>query len=234
MSNRLNQLEFIDMGPHYYTQKEYEDCLYQLDRIGRFLGGDQATYWAFNRLDKAPESILDVGCGGGLFTMRLARRYPSAKVVGIDTSPEAISFAKQHLQLLSQPLSNIKFQIPPSPLLDYPVKSFDVVTSTLVCHHLSDDEIISFLKRAYAIAKEAVIINDLHRHLLARIGFAAIAPLLFNNRLIKHDGSLSIQRAFTRRDWLAYLQAAHIPLDRCSITWHWAFRWLVFIHPLPT
>lgn len=230
---RSTQLELIDLGSSHYTREEYQDCLIQLDRIGRILGGDQATYWGFDQLKRNPQSILDVGCGGGLLTMRLAMRYPQAQILGIDISKEAIQFAQSHLQHTHPPIPNVAFAVPSSPELNYPPESFDVITSTLVCHHLSDDQIISFLKKSYSIAKQAIILNDLHRHFLATLGFSALAYPLFHNRLIVHDGLLSIKRAFKRRDWISYLQAAHIPLNRCSITWHWAFRWIVFIHTAP-
>ncbi len=231
-NGRLNQLEYIDLGQ--YTPEEYRDCLYQLDRVGRFLGGDHANYWAFNQLKKPPQSILDFGCGGGLFTMRLAKRYPQAQILGVDITPEAIQFANESLQQIDPPLTNVKFFVPSSPQLEYPPKSFDVITSTLVCHHLSDDEIVSFLKKGYSIARQAIILNDLHRHFLATLGFTTLIPFLFRNRLVTHDGLISIRRAFTRQDWYAYIQAADIPITHCSITWHWAFRWIVLIHILPS
>lgn len=226
---RATEPEIIDLGPSHYTSEEYEDCLYQLDRVGRLLGGDQANYWALKQLGENPLSILDVGCGGGLFSMRLAERYPKSQVLGIDTSPEAIQFANaKRLKRHPQTLSNIEFGLS-SGKLDYPPKSFDVIMSTLVCHHLTDDDIVDFLTRAYSTATRGIIINDLHRHIGAIIGFGGLAPLLFRNRLVYHDGPLSIRRAFKRKDWIAYINAAGIPLDRCSITWHWAFRWIVLI-----
>jgi len=36
------------------------------------------------RASAAPRRILDAGCGGGDFTFYLARRFPSARVVGVD------------------------------------------------------------------------------------------------------------------------------------------------------
>ena len=42
-------------------------------------------------------TILDVGCGGGWFSRVLGKRYPGAKVVGIDTNPSGIEFAKHIL-----------------------------------------------------------------------------------------------------------------------------------------
>lgn len=228
MSQRINTPELMDLGPAHYTSEEYNDCLFQLGRSGRLLGGDRATLWAFKQLPKAPTSILDVGCGGGQMALKLAQRYPKAKVRGIDLSEEAIAFAKA--QAIPHP-RNLKFSICKTPELREPAKSVDVVTSTLVCHHLSDDEIIDFLKRSLAIAKEAVILNDLHRHSLATALFSALAPLCFRNRLFCHDGRLSIQRAFKRRDLLAYLDAAKIPQKAFSLTWHCPFRWILILYP---
>lgn len=224
MEKRSYQPEWIDLGPAYYTSQEYQDCMIQLDRVGRLLGGDRATFAAFDQLGFVPDSILDVGCGGGLFTAKLAQKYPTAKVAGSDISQEALTFANTHSQL-----PNLEFQLSAKPQLDYPLNSFDVVTSTLVCHHLKDEDLISFLKQAIAVAKKAIILNDLHRHPLALFGFSMLAPLFFNNRLVKHDGPLSIRRAFTKQDWIHYLHAAGIPPTSYSITWHWPFRWIVRI-----
>jgi 2-polyprenyl-3-methyl-5-hydroxy-6-metoxy-1,4-benzoquinol methylase len=228
LSQRSHQPEWMDLGPSYYTPEEYRDCLYQLDRIGRFLGGDRATFWALKQLQAPPTSILDVGCGGGLFTLRLAAHYPQARIVGSDISHEAIAFAQEYLQKHRLSLPNIQFIVPSSPQLD-PQAQFDVIMATLVCHHLSDDELITFLQQACRVAKQAVILNDLHRHPLATMGFAALTPLFFRNRMIWHDGLLSIRRSFTRQDWKAFLKAANIPENDFTITWHWAFRWIVMI-----
>lgn len=223
---RSYEPELLDLGASYYTQEEYEECLYQLGRIGRYLGGDRATLKTLHQLPK-PRSILDVGCGGGYFTTKLAQQFPDAQVVGIDIAHEAITHARKNLQ--NAPLKNVRFEVPPSNQLSYLPNSFDVVTSTLVCHHLQEDALIAFLKKSYLIAKKTLLINDLHRHWLAYLAFALIAKPVFPSRLIFHDGLLSIQRAFKKQEWIYYLKAAEIPIEHCSITWHWAFRWVVRI-----
>lgn len=229
MSKRSTAPELIDLGPSHYTPKEYRNCLRQLARIGKFMGGNRANFWALNQLPHTPKSILDVGCGGGQFTLAMAKKYPKTHVKEIDVSPDAIAFAKELLH--KDPITNINFSIPATPHLEEPPKSYDVVISTLVCHHLSDSDLIDFLKKSTTVAKEAVIINDLHRHPVASWSFAAIAPICFPNRLIFHDGLLSIKKAFTRSDWEHYLDAAAIPRSAWSLTWHWAFRWIVIIYP---
>ncbi|HXH22882.1 MAG TPA: methyltransferase domain-containing protein [Dehalococcoidia bacterium] len=43
--------------------------------------------------DRAYESIFDLGCGTGELTARLADRWPRARVVGLDSSPEMLAQA---------------------------------------------------------------------------------------------------------------------------------------------
>ena len=218
---RSDQLELIDLGSQHYTQGEYFDCLHQLGKVGEYLGGDRASYKAIDLLFPRPTSILDVGCGGGDFTQKLGKRYSSCQIKGIDISSKAVSYAKMHNQG-----NNVTFDS--CFLCNIPSKSYDVVISTLVCHHLNDAELILFLKDCTRIAKKAVIINDLHRHPLAWLAFILSAPILFRNRLITHDGALSIKRAFTKKDWQGYLEAFHA---KGKITWHWPFRWIVTLEP---
>lgn len=224
-SKRSAQLEYLDLGSEYYTIEEYNDCMEKLGLIGRFLGGNRATFKAFESLDITPKSILDVGCGGGAFTRLLAKKYPNAEVVGVDTSQDAIRFAMQNRE--TSVLKNLSFLRLENPRLTGYVKAFDVVTSTLVCHHLPDEQLTKFLIEAARAAKHAVIINDLHRHVVAYGLFSFVAPLFFRNRLITHDGCLSIKRAFTRKDWIKYMASANI--DQWQLTWEWAFRWILTI-----
>lgn len=215
---RSQELEIMDLGPPHYTQEEYEECLRQLAQIGKYLGGDSATLKTFKHL-RTPGSILEMGCGGGQFTQILAKIFPNTQVTGYDISADAIAFAKRCY------LPNLEFT------LELPKDAkYDIVTSTLVCHHLNDQELIAFLKDAYRRANKAVIINDLQRSKLAYYGFALISSLFFRNRLIRHDGLLSIKRAFKKQELIDLLKAADIPLEYCHITWHWAFRWIVTMH----
>ncbi len=222
MKQRSNELELIDKGNAYYVHEEYTECLYQMGRIGLLLGGDRATMQVITQYAKQPLSILDVGCGGGALADRLAKIFPRVHITGIDTSLEAISYAQRYAS------DRVVFEHRTNPVLKEPEKSYDIVMATLVCHHLSDEQIIDFLKRAARVARKAVIINDLHRHWLAYISFQVIAPLLFPNRLIKHDGLLSIKRSFVRSELQSLLDCAGL---KGTVSWYPLFRWLVKVEP---
>jgi len=180
-------------------------------------------------MDPPPESILDVGCGSGTLAIKLAQLYPDAKIVGIDLNPVAIQFAQRQRVLICPPLNHLVFECRKEERLLEPSKSYDVVMATLVCHHLTDKALIDFISNACRIAKKRVILNDLHRHPLALFLFRMISPVFFRNRLIQHDGPLSIQRAFKYHEWVELLAKAGIAPSSYRIRWHWAFRWIVEI-----
>ena len=234
LHSRSLEREIIDIGPDHYTMEEYDDCMSKLDQVGKWLGGDRATFSALQRIPSTPESILDVGCGGGFFTTRLATRYPRTQIVGIDLNPHAIEFAQRKLASMRCPPPNVRFETRTQEQLAEPSKSHDVVLSTLVCHHMDDENLIDFISSACRIAKQRVIINDLHRHPLALVLFKLIAPLCFRNRLVQNDGPLSIRRAFTSDDLQNYVQKAGIKASEYSLRWCWAFRWLMEIDPRGT
>ena len=69
-------------------------------------------------------------------------------------------------------------------------------------HHLEDNDLILFLRQLHFAAEKVVIINELHRHYLSYLLYKFISPLFFKNRLIIHDGLISIRRGFIRSEWL--------------------------------
>jgi 2-polyprenyl-3-methyl-5-hydroxy-6-metoxy-1,4-benzoquinol methylase len=222
--DRPLKAEIMDQLPATYTAEEFTQCLHQLRRIGHHLGAERHTLQAFRNLATSPESILDVGCGGGHFTARLAETFPNASVTGIDFNAEAVHFARQQHQR-----PNLAFKNVDQKELQAEKHSVDVVTATLVCHHMSNPEIIDFLQRARKAARQAVILNDLHLHPLALGGFYIASRILYHNRLIIADGQLSIQKAFRRDDWSYYLHEAGIQEEQAHIRWCWPFRWLIIL-----
>ncbi len=80
------------------------------------------------------DAALDVGCGTGTLTMKVARRVGKAgRVTGIDPGTEQIARARSKAARRNLP---IEFQIGVIEQLPFPDQTFDVVLSTLMMHHL--------------------------------------------------------------------------------------------------
>lgn len=47
------------------------------------------------RPNREPRLVVDLGCGDGSATLTLARRWPEARIVGIDASPQMLDRARE-------------------------------------------------------------------------------------------------------------------------------------------
>lgn len=83
------------------------------------------------------ESVLDVGCGGGVDTMIAATMTgPTGQVMGVDMSSEMVERARQNLSLTH--LKNVSFQQSSAEDLPFPDQYFDVVISSGVFNLILD------------------------------------------------------------------------------------------------
>ncbi|KTD11047.1 methyltransferase [Legionella gratiana] len=227
-TKRSKEKELIDLGQDYYTPEEYTQSLKKLFKINQLMGVFKNTIHLLKQF--APNAVLvDVGCGGGLFLLNLGIYYPNMSLLGIDVSKEAIQLAQDELQNWQQLNGNvfIEFQLQQQHELELASKSVDIILLNLVCHHLDDEELTHFLIKAKNAVRHAVIINDLHRNFFAYWFYKIVSPLLFNNRLITHDGLISIQKGFTRKELKILLKQANI--NNYRIKWHFPFWWSILI-----
>lgn len=227
LTKRSTEKELMDLGPNFYTQQEYEHCLKVLFKINKITGIYKETK---HLLKKIPQnaSLVDIGCGGGLFLLNLSNVYPKMRMLGIDISPAAISASQNELKQWKKTHPDLKvdFKLQTEHSLNLSNNSEDIILLTLVCHHLENEELILFLKKALDSVRIGIIINDLHRHIIAYSFYKLFSPL-FRNRLIDHDGLISIKRGFTRNELIAVLEQADI--KHYQIKWCFPFRWSVMI-----
>jgi SAM-dependent methyltransferase len=142
-------------------------------------------------------SVLEIGCGKGEFSRRLAGT--SERVLALDLSPEMIRVARE----LSAPLPNIDFQMADVMSYDLPPEGFDCIASIATLHHLPLREI--FLKMKAALKPGGVfLILDLFEP--AGLVDALVNPLAVSVsaglRLI-HHGRLRPSGA-AREAWAAH------------------------------
>jgi SAM-dependent methyltransferase len=151
------------------------------------------------------DEVLEIGCGQGAFTRRLAER--SEHVLGLDLSPEMIRIAGEQ----SVHFPNIEYQL--ADVLDWPlpVESFDCIATIATLHHLPLSEILLKMK---AGLKPGGVLLVLDLFEPARISDSLVAglsdslsnllaiPVSVTLRLI-HQGRL-LPRREVRDAWAAH------------------------------
>jgi 2-polyprenyl-3-methyl-5-hydroxy-6-metoxy-1,4-benzoquinol methylase len=95
---------------------------------------------------KPGDQVLDVGCGSGNLTLT-AKRYTwaSGAVYRIDAAPEMIEVPRKKAQRSG---TAAVFEVDLIEKLPYPERTFDVVMSRLVIHHLPDNPILAHVATA--------------------------------------------------------------------------------------
>jgi len=102
-------------------EREIAKLLARADREERF-----SAVMAFINPDVS--AILDLGCGIGALTTRLAERFPSALIVGLDSS--------KYLLDKVQIERNILTVLGELPYLPFKKDSFDLVVTVQVLHEI--------------------------------------------------------------------------------------------------
>jgi SAM-dependent methyltransferase len=81
-------------------------------------------------LPKNLQNALEIGCGAGAFSRRLALR--SKSVLALDLSPEMVRIARGR----SAQFPNIEFQVADVMSWNFPSKTFDCIASIATLHHV--------------------------------------------------------------------------------------------------
>lgn len=77
--------------------------------------------------------VLEIGCGRGDFACELIRRFPRARVRGVDFSDQAIEIAKERFSGFVEP---IEFSVGDAQALSYRADSFDWIISCECIEHV--------------------------------------------------------------------------------------------------
>jgi 2-polyprenyl-3-methyl-5-hydroxy-6-metoxy-1,4-benzoquinol methylase len=170
-------------------------------------------------------TLLDVGCGGGdlavMFARWAARDGIQLRVTGIDPDARAFRFAAGR-----KPAPGVEFRQASSGDLLAEGKSYDVVISNHVLHHLTAPQLQSFLDDSAGLARRLALHNDLSRSAAAYALFSAGA-LPLTGSYIRGDGLTSIRRSYTVPEL-----AAVVP-DGWTVEPHAPFHCLLTYRPRP-
>lgn len=210
------------MDENEVSFEEFRDCLQGLELINHLTLAYRPTLrWLRPWLASGePLSIVDAGSGGGDMLRQIAKRIQhrdNVQLIGVDLNP----WSKQSAER-SGAASLIRYET--ADIFNFePEKPVDIVICSLFTHHLSDAQLVEFLRWMDGRARKGWFINDLHRHALP-YHFIKLATRLFSrNRLIRNDAAVSVARSFTAADWQGLLDQAGIG-ERARVEWVFPFR----------
>ncbi len=205
-----------------------ESVLNDISRVNRILGGNRITINAVARLMEAhPQekyTIIDLGCADGAMLKEIANYCRSQKIavdlIGIDLNVDALHLAKK--ALVDYP--EIRFLQQDVLLLEKFNHSCDILTTTLMTHHLTDVQLTVLLKQFTRLATIGAVINDLHRSRVAFYLFKLFSLVFLKTETARIDGLISIRKGFKKKDFIRF--SKELPNFHHSIDWKWAFRYL--------
>jgi len=201
----------------------YAEVLADLARVNAWTLAPRPTLAFLSRAAKGMTALrlIDVGFGHGDMLRRIAlwarRRGIAADLIGVDLNPRSAAIARA--------------ATPPDLPIEYRTGDYrdvagpvDFVVSSLVAHHMSDGDLIAFIRFMEAKAARGWIVNDLHRLAIPYHGFPLLARLLRVHPIVREDGQVSIGRAFRPDDWRFVLRDAGLRAGAARIVRRFPYR----------
>ena len=226
MSARSTEPEWMDT--ELVTQQDFADCLADLAAVNTVTLARLPTLGfiarAARRAPGRPLRVLDVGCGEGDMLRRLhrwaARTGHALELTGLDMNAQGNEAARAATP------SDMHIDYRTADIFAADLGAYDVIISALFTHHLTDDQVVDFLRVMEAHAAIGWFVNDLHRSAVAYHAFRALSAAAGWHRFVRHDGPISVARSFRRADWDVYLARAGLA-GLAQIRWHMPYRFCV-------
>jgi ubiquinone/menaquinone biosynthesis C-methylase UbiE len=219
MSNRISMIkplprardapELLDEPDH--DPAELADSLDDVARVNRLLGGQRAllAHVAPLLLPNRTTRILDVGTGSADLPCAVVdwarRQHRSVHITATDLHPQTLDIARSRCsgypEIAVEPADALKLQFGDG--------AFDAATLSLTLHHFEQDDQVEVMRELARVANGLVIVNELRRTRINYVGARLLAATIWRgNRLTRHDGPLSVLRAFTDDELLRIAQLA--------------------------
>jgi len=163
------------------------------------------------------DRLLDLGCGPGNITFRLARACPGATVVGVDGAARMLRIAEERRR--SDPDgAAIRFEQVLLPCPTWPEAPFSTVVSNSLLHHLHDPAVLWSSIRQLAAPGAVVQVLDLQRPADAATAAALVQERMADApEVLRRDFHHSLHAAFTPAEVERQLAAAGLEQLRVAV-----------------
>ena len=212
-SSRLADcVELMDTGQ--YDPAEITSNLADLRLFNLRFGGVRVMRREIARLLRAGAgapgvTLLDVGTGSAdipaALLQWLERSGVAARAHALDFKDDILMEARRYLGAGAPGLSLMQGEAERLPCRD---RSVDFVVSSTFIHHLEQDQALRALAEMRRVARRGVIVVDLRRGAMAFRLVWLLTHLTSRNRITRHDGPLSVRRAYIPEELRAMAEAA--------------------------
>lgn len=116
-------------SPKSFVKKFFDNTAESYDKIVHLTTFGKDVYWKEEIINKIPNcnSILDLACGTGVLTFKIAKRFPDVDITGVDITRRYLDVAKNKLK----PCHKILFFLCDAEKLNLD-KKFDCITSSYI------------------------------------------------------------------------------------------------------
>ena len=140
---------------NFWSKKVQSTELLYYSRAERFNAENAGAWFSLLKV-KNGMKVLEVGCGGGLFTNMIKKYYPDCEVYGIDLDENHIKFAKNRCRELNLA---VNYAVADIKALPFPDNYFDLVFSHTVVEHLPFADFILEQKRVLKTGGDLIIMR---------------------------------------------------------------------------
>ncbi len=106
-------------------------------------------------------SMLEIGCNCGPNLYLATKRFPAARIRGIDINPQAVEIGNKFFS--SEGLANVSLSLGKADELgQFPDKSFDIILTDAVLMYIGRDKIRQTIQEMVRVARRALILVEWH------------------------------------------------------------------------
>lgn len=177
---------------------ELEAALRSLRKLNRYFGSYRIVSQFLRRwiAPGAKLRVLDLATGSADIPRLVAEH---ARKIGAEVRIVALDFQTATLETARRMSAGYpEITCEEADVLTYEnAEPFDIVICSLALHHFSDDDAVRLLRRCRELSRSFVLVSDLRRGLLAKMGVHLLTALIYRDRMTHQDGRLSAARAFS-------------------------------------